>query len=271
MTPAPEYNLVNITRESSIARLTLNSDATRNALSILMMEEMISALDQLANDNEINIVILASSGNVFCAGHDLKELTAHRSDDDGGKAFFRRTMKLCSTLMQNIVRHPCPIIAEVQGTATAAGLQLVGSCDLAMASDEAKFCTPGVNIGLFCSTPMIALSRNVPRKKSMEMLLTGELIDAWTGKEYGIVNRVVPAQYLRQVTDKYAREIASKSSHTLKIGKEAFYNQLDMGLSDAYAYCAEVMTENMMSKDAEEGINAFLQKRDPVWTGNKND
>ena len=190
-------------------------------------------------------------------------MTAHRSDPDRGRAFFVETMAACSALMQAIVTHPKPVIAEVDGLATAAGLQLVASCDLAIASDRATFCTPGVNIGLFCSTPMVALSRNVSRKQAMEMLLTGETIDAATARDFGLVNRVVPPEYLTQIVTKYAQTIASKSPLTLKIGKEAFYRQAEMSLADAYRHASEVMVENMLARDAEEGIGAFLGKRDP--------
>jgi len=176
-------------------------------------------------------------------------------------------MAACSQLMQTIVRHPKPVIAEVAGLATAAGCQLVASCDLAIASSEATFCTPGVNIGLFCSTPMVALSRNVSRKQAMEMLLTGETIDATTAREFGLVNRVVPPEYLNQIVSKYAQTIASKSPLTLKIGKEAFYAQAEMGLSEAYEYASRVMVENMLAREAEEGIGAFIGKRKPEWKG----
>jgi enoyl-CoA hydratase/carnithine racemase len=191
----------------------------------------------------------------------------HRSDPDRGRAFFKDTMQRCSALMQTIVTHPKPVIAEVDGLATAAGCQLVASCDLAIASERASFGTPGVNIGLFCSTPMVALSRNASRKQAMEMLLTGETIDAKTARQFGLVNRVVPPEYLTQVVGKFAEAIASKSPLTLKIGKEAFYRQAEMSLADAYDYATEVMVENMLARDAEEGIGAFIEKRDPKWTG----
>jgi enoyl-CoA hydratase/carnithine racemase len=215
------------------------------------------------------VVILASAtpGKLFCAGHDLKELTVHRADEDRGRAFFARTMKLCAELMQTIVHLPVPVLAEVDGLATAPGCQLVASCDLAICTDTSAFCTPGVNIGLFCSTPMVALSRNVHRKQAMEMLLTGETIDASTAREFGLINRIVPREYLNQVVMKYAEVIASKSPLTVKIGKEAFYRQAEMSLEDAYEYTAGVMVENMMARDAEEGIGAFIAKRKPEWTG----
>jgi enoyl-CoA hydratase/carnithine racemase len=223
--------------------------------------------EQARADRAVRVVVLAASGKLFCAGHDLKEMTAHRADPDRGRAFFERAMGACSALMQSIVRNPKPVIAEVDGLATAAGCQLVASCDLAVASEEAAFCTPGVNIGLFCSTPMVALSRNVSRKHAMEMLLTGETIDAATAREFGLVNRVVPREYLAQAVMKYAGTIASKSPLTLKTGKEAFYRQAEMGLSEAYEYASHVMVENMMARDAQEGIGAFIERRSPQWTG----
>ena len=225
------------------------------------------ALLRAADDATVRVIVLGADGKVFCAGHDLKELTAHRADEDRGRAFFTQTMEQCSALMQAIVRHPKPVIVAVDGLATAAGLQLVASCDLAVASDKATFCTPGVNIGLFCSTPMVALSRNVGRKQAMEMLLTGETIDAATAREWGLVNRVVPREYLDQVVMKYAQAIAAKSPLTLRTGKEAFAQQAEMPLAEAYDYAARVMVENMMAVDAEEGIGAFLEKRDPHWRG----
>jgi enoyl-CoA hydratase/carnithine racemase len=232
-----------------------------------MMAALQQALEAAADNADVRVILLKSTGNVFCAGHDLKEMTGARGHDDRGRAYFTEVMQRCSRLMQTIVTHPRPVIAEVDGMATAAGLQLVASCDLAIASDKARFCTPGVNIGLFCSTPMVALSRNVSRKQAMEMLLTGEIIDAGTAREFGLVNRVVPADYLGQVTAKYAEAIAAKSPLTLKIGKEAFYRQAEMPLAEAYDHCAQVMVENMLARDAEEGIGAFIEKRAPTWTG----
>jgi enoyl-CoA hydratase/carnithine racemase len=213
----------------------------------------------------VRAVVLAADGPAFCAGHDLKELTARRSDADGGRAYFRHIMTACSAMMQQIVTLPQPVIACVQGTATAAGCQLVASCDLAIASSVAQFATPGVDIGLFCSTPMVALSRNVPRKVAMEMLLTGEMLPAERAAQMGLVNRTVAPGEERAAALSLARTVASKSSYTLKVGKEAFYRQLEMGLAEAYAYASEVMTENMMAHDAEEGICAFIEKRQPKW------
>ena len=252
--------------DQGILRLTL-ANPPANALSLATMAALKAELDRAREDSAVRVVVLGAHGKVFCAGHDLKELTAHRADADRGRAFYERTFAECSALMQAIVACPKPVIAEVDGLATAAGLQLVASCDLAIASHEASFCTPGVNIGLFCSTPMVALSRNVARKQAMEMLLTGETIDAATAREFGLINRVVPREYLTQVTSKYAQTIASKSPLTLKIGKEAFYAQAEMGLAEAYAYTARVMTDNMLARDAEEGIGAFVGKRKPQWSG----
>ncbi|WP_269930208.1 enoyl-CoA hydratase [Aminobacter sp. HY435] len=252
--------------DNGVLRLVL-ANPPANALSIEVMAALHSHLDSARNDAEVRVIVLAASGKVFCAGHDLKEMTAHRSDADRGRAFFELTMTRCAALMQAIVRHPKPVIAEVDGLATAAGLQLVASCDLAIASDQATFCTPGVNIGLFCSTPMVALSRNVSRKQAMEMLLTGETIDATSARDFGLVNRVVPREYLNHIVGKYTQTIVSKSPLTLKTGKEAFYAQAGMGLEEAYDYTARVMVENMMASDAEEGIGAFIEKREPHWKG----
>ncbi|WP_245566133.1 enoyl-CoA hydratase [Stappia stellulata] len=255
------------TRQGGVLTLTMNRPERKNSLSEEMMEALQSALDAARDDPEAGVIVLCSTGNVFCAGHDLKEMTAARDHADRGRAYYAEVMTRCAHLMQTIVTHPKPVIAEVDGVATAAGLQLVASCDLAISSEDARFCTPGVNIGLFCSTPMVALSRNVSRKQAMEMLLTGEIIDASTAREFGLVNRVVPQAYLKQVVAKYAGTIASKSPLTLKIGKEAFYRQAEMPLDEAYRHCAQVMVDNMMARDAEEGIGAFIEKREPVWTG----
>jgi enoyl-CoA hydratase/carnithine racemase len=252
-------------RDGDIAVLTLNRPQARNSLSEALLTALTQSLTDIAADKSVRAVVLAANGPGFCAGHDLKELTARRSDADGGRAYFRQIMTTCSTMMQKIVTLPQPVIAAVQGIATAAGCQLVASCDLAIASSAAKFATPGVDIGLFCSTPMVALSRNVPRKQAMEMLLTGNMVEAERAVQIGLVNRVVAAGEERQAALALAREIASKSTYTIKIGKEAFYRQLEMNLSDAYAYASEVMTENMMARDAEEGICAFIDKRKPTW------
>lgn len=257
---------ISVALDQGILKITL-ANPPANALSLEVMAALADELERARDDAAVRVVILAASGKVFCAGHDLKEMTAHRADPDLGRAFFERTMTACSSLMQVIIGLPKPVIAEVDGLATAAGLQLVASCDLAIASNEATFCTPGVNIGLFCSTPMVALSRNASRKQAMEMLLTGETIDATTAREFGIVNRVVPREYLNQIVTKYAQTIASKSPLTLKIGKEAFYRQAEMPLAEAYDYAARVMVENMLARDAEEGIGAFIGKRSPEWKG----
>ena len=252
-------------RDGEIALLVLNRPHPRNSLSEALLVALSAALTEIKDDKSVRAVVLAANGPGFCAGHDLKELTARRADADGGRAYFRHIMTTCSAMMQKIVTLPQPVIAAVQGPASAAGCQLVASCDLAIASEAAKFATPGVDIGLFCSTPMVALSRNVSRKHAMEMLLTGDMVEARRAGEIGLVNRVVPAGEERAAAIALARQIASKSSYTLKVGKEAFYRQLDLPLAEAYAYASEVMTENMMARDAEEGICAFIEKRDPKW------
>ncbi|KAA0076073.1 enoyl-CoA hydratase [Tardiphaga sp. P9-11] len=249
----------------NIGVLTLNRPAARNSLSEGLIGELHAALDDIAQDNAVRAVVIAANGSVFSAGHDLKELTARRADADRGRAYFAHMMAICSSMMQAVVRLPKPVIAAVQGVATAAGCQLVASCDLAIASDHATFATPGVDIGLFCSTPMVALSRNVTRKQAMEMLLTGEPISAERAREIGLVNRVVSADTERDAAIALAQQVARKSAHTVRIGKEAFYRQAEMNLADAYRFAAEVMTENMMARDAEEGIGAFIAKREPKW------
>jgi enoyl-CoA hydratase/carnithine racemase len=250
---------------AGIAVLALNRPHARNSLSEAMLQALGEALTAIAHDRAVRAVVLAANGPAFSAGHDLKELNARRADADRGRAYFKHIMTLCSTVMQQIVMLPQPVIAAVQATATAAGCQLVASCDLAVASRAAKFATPGVNIGLFCSTPMVALSRNVPRKHAMEMLLTGELIAAEDAARIGLINHVVEPGSEREEAIKLARKITAKSALTLKIGKEAFYRQLEMPLADAYKYASEVMVENMLARDAEEGISAFIEKRQPKW------
>jgi enoyl-CoA hydratase/carnithine racemase len=249
----------------SIAVLTLNRPASRNSLSEAMIGELHAALDDIRDDASVRAVVIAANGPAFSAGHDMKELTARRSDPDRGRAYFVQMMSACSAMMQAIVHLPKPVVAAVQAIATAAGCQLVASCDLAVASEAASFATPGVDIGLFCSTPMVALSRNVPRKQAMEMLLTGEPIPAATARDIGLINRVVAAGTERDAAIELAQKIALKSAYTVKLGKAAFYRQAEMSLSDAYRYAAEVMTENMMARDAEEGIGAFIDKRQPKW------
>jgi enoyl-CoA hydratase/carnithine racemase len=248
--------------QDGVATLTLNRPQARNALSMALMGELLGAFGDLAREPEVKVVILAGSGPGFCAGHDLKELRSQPKREIHHAVFQR-----CSELMQAIVALPKPVIAQVHGIATAAGCQLVATCDLAVAAEEARFATPGVNIGLFCSTPMVALSRAVPRKQAMEMLLTGDLVPAARALEIGLINRVVPASDLQTATFALARQIAGKSPLTLKIGKEAFYRQAEMGLAQAYDFASEVMTRNMMAADAAEGIDAFLAKRPPVWRG----
>ena len=247
-------------RAGGVRRLTLNRPEARNALSIGLMTALLEALGRAAADPEARIVVIAGAGPAFCAGHDLRELRA-----DPRREAYQRIFALCSELMLAIVRLPKPVIAEVHGVATAAGCQLVATCDLVVAAEEARFATPGVNIGLFCSTPMVALSRAVGRKAAMEMLLTGKLIDAMTARSLGLVNRVVPKAGLRDAVDGLARQIAGKSALIVKIGKEAFYRQAELDLAGAYRYAAEVMTTNMLARDAGEGIDAFLAKRAPVW------
>jgi enoyl-CoA hydratase/carnithine racemase len=248
-----------------VAVLTLNRPEARNSLCEELLAALSHALAAIAADRSVRVVVLAANGPAFCAGHDLKELTTHRSAPDRGREHFRHVMDSCSAMMQAIVRLPKPVIAAVGGTATAAGCQLVASCDLAVASTAASFATPGVDIGLFCSTPMVALSRNVAPKHAMEMLLTGEAVSAEEARRIGLINRVVPAGREREEAMALAREIASKSALTVKIGKEAFYRQLEMNLADAYAYAARTMVENMLARDAEEGIGAFIEKRSPQW------
>jgi enoyl-CoA hydratase/carnithine racemase len=256
---------IEIERRGGVLVLTLARPERRNSLSEAMIAALQEALDRAVEDARVRSVVIAAKGSAFCAGHDLKELTAHRRDADGGVAYFELLMRQCAKLMRAIVRCPKPVIAAVQGTAQAAGCQLVATCDLAVAAEEATFCTPGVNIGLFCSTPMVALSRNVSRKRAMEMLLLGELLPARHAAEYGLVNRVVPAGRLMHEAMALADAIASKPAATLAIGKEAFYRQIEMGLGEAYDYAAGVMVQNMMHAESEEGIGAFLEKRTPVW------
>jgi len=243
-----------------VATLTLNRPQVRNALSQHLMERLIAELDATAADAAVRVVVIAGAGPAFSAGHDLREV---RSNTD--EAFYRTLFATCSTLMLKITHLPKPVIARVHGAAFAAGCQLVASCDLAVASETATFSTPGVNIGLFCSTPMVAVSRKIGRKPMMEMLLLGDPIGAAEAQRLGLVNRSVPADKLDETVAAFARKIAGRSALTLRIGKEAFYRQADMRLEDAYAYCSEVMTRNMMAEDAAEGIDAFLEKRPPSW------
>ncbi|TLP43430.1 MULTISPECIES: enoyl-CoA hydratase [Cohaesibacter] len=265
---APEAAVL-VEQIGSIRRLIMNRPESRNALSEEMMHALSDEIEHANNDRQTHVIVLAANGPVFCSGHNLKEMTARRSDRDGGRHYYSLIMRTCAALMQSIINTPKIVIAEVQGMATAAGTQLVATCDLAICVNEANFCTPGVNIGLFCSTPMVALTRAVPRKQAMEMLVTGEQIDAHTAKAYGLVNRVVPKDYLRLVVDKYAMEIAAKSQTALKFGKETFYRQADMNVADAYDLASLVMAENMLAGDAKEGISAFLEKRKADWPDSK--
>jgi enoyl-CoA hydratase/carnithine racemase len=259
MTPCP---LLLRHDDGAIATITLNRPASRNALSLGLMEALDAELAAIAADRTIHVVVLAANGPAFCAGHDMREMRGTPT-----REAYEQVFALCSRLMQHIVALPKPVIARVHGAASAAGCQLVATCDLAIAGASARFATPGVNIGLFCSTPMVALSRAVGRKAAMEMLLTGDLIDADRARDIGLVNRVVPDAELTEATNALARQIASKSPLTLAIGKEAFYRQAELGLADAYAMTSEVMTRNMLADDAAEGIDAFLEKRVPVWSG----
>ena len=251
--------------EDGIYRLTLNNPVNHNVLSEKMMSNMQDALEESINNKKIRVVIISAEGSTSSAGHDLKELTKGRQNSDKGKSYFKTIMKNCSKLMQTIVNNPKPIIAEINGVATAAGCQLVASCDLAYASSLSKFATPGVNIGLFCSTPMVAVSRNISNKHSMEMLLAGDLISADEAETIGLINKSIAAPLLKAKTLEIAKKISKKSALTLKIGKEAFYKQINMNLSDAYDYASNVMVENMLKLDAEEGIEAFINKRKPNW------
>ena len=247
--------------KKGILRLTLNDPKNKNALSTQMMESLISAIENASIDNGIRVIIIASQGNVFCSGHNLKEIKKLSKDKENKKSDLNDLFKLCSSLMQLIVQSPKPVIAEVDGVATAAGCQLVASCDLAISSESAKFATPGVNIGLFCSTPMVALTRSISKKNSMKMLLTGEMIDAIEAKSISLINDCVTKEKLSESVLLLAEKISKKSQSVLKIGKEAFHKQAQLSLEDAYDYTSKVMTQNMMMEDAEEGINSFIKNR----------
>ena len=253
-------------RLGSVLRLTLQNPPA-NALSLELMESLRSELEVAGADDAVRVIILAAGGKLFSAGHDLKEMTSHRTDADFGRAFFEQTFALCARLMQSIVDHPKPVIAEVDGIATAAGCQLVASCDLAFASDRSRFGVNGIDVGLFCATPAVALTRTVSRKRAMEMLLSGEMIDAAKALEIGLVNRIVPAESLVGTAEDYARTIAAKSPIAVKLGKAAVYKQFGLGLADAYEHASRVMVENMLTADAVEGISAFFEKREPNWRG----
>jgi enoyl-CoA hydratase/carnithine racemase len=258
--------VLGIERNGPIAILTLDRPQARNALSEALLSGLGNALTVIGEDRSIRAVVLAANGPAFCAGHDLKELTARRTDADAGRAYFTQIMEACSAVMQMIVRLPQPVIAAVEGVATAAGCQLVASCDLAVASDAARFATPGVDIGLFCSTPMVALSRNIGRKAAMAMLLTGAPVAADEARRLGLVNRVVAAGKARAEALVVAETIAAKPAAVIKLGKEAFYRQAEMDLAGAYVFASQVMVENMLAADSAEGICAFLDKRTPQWT-----
>lgn len=251
--------------DAGVCTLTLNRPGARNALSDELLAALEAGLSRAVQDSAVRVIVLAANGPAFSAGHDLKEMVPHWADGDGGEAYFAGLLGRCARVMQSIVRCPKPVIAQVQGIATAAGCQLVASCDLAIAGESARFATPGVNIGLFCSTPMVALSRNVARKHAMEMLLTGDMISASRAAEMGLVNRVVPDAELGDAVMAIARHVASRSAVSIRIGKEAFYRQLEQGLTDAYAFASGVMTRNMLEEEAREGIGAFLDKRPPRW------
>jgi enoyl-CoA hydratase/carnithine racemase len=265
--PLPAQSSAVLLREDKdgIATLTLNRPEARNALSEALLAALIGEFDAIAQDRAVRAVIVAGNGPAFSAGHDLKEMTAHRNEPDRGRAYFAALFEKCAGMMQQIVHLPQPVIASVHGAATAAGCQLAASCDLVVASEAARFATPGVQIGLFCSSPMVALSRKVASNHAMEMLLTGEMIPAKRAYEMGLVNRVVATGREREEATKLAQAMAAKSAYVQKIGKEAFYRQRDMNLTDAYKYGAKVMAENMMARDAEEGILAFIEKREPKW------
>jgi len=251
--------------QTGILRLILDDQKNKNALSENMMTQLKNNLVDASSDDSVKVIVIAAVGDVFCSGHNLKDITEARNNEDDGKEYFLDLFNLCSSLMQMITTCSKPVIAEIDGVATAAGCQLVASCDLAIASDSSKFATPGVNIGLFCSTPMVALSRNVSRKDALKMLLTGDMIDAAEAKRISLINDHVSAKNLHDAAMSIANKIASKSISTLRIGKEAFYKQHDMSLADAYDFTSKVMTENSLTDDAKEGIASFLEKRDPVW------
>ena len=260
-----ENILIKEKSERGILRLTMNNSDQKNPLSEIMMSLLTNEIKRASSDKSVRVIVLAATGNVFSSGHDLKEITTARESEDNGEVYFKKLFDYCSSLMQLIVNTPQPVIAEIDGVATAAGCQLVASCDLAIASHESKFATPGVNLGLFCSTPMVALSRNVNKKNAMEMLLTGDFINAVKAQEIGLINNTVSKEELTLEVNKLAEKIASKSTMTVATGKKAFYAQAEMDLSKAYKYTSKTMTDNLLKHDAKEGINAFIEKRLPVW------
>jgi enoyl-CoA hydratase/carnithine racemase len=261
---APEPLLLRADADG-VATLTLNRPAARNSLSLAMLQSLQAALAEIARNESVRCLVLAAAGPVYCAGHDLRELTAHRADPDGGRGFFEECMARCAAVMQAVVALPQPVIAAVQGVATAAGCQLAASCDLVVASETAHFCTPGVDIGLFCSTPAVALTRAIGPKPAMEMLLTGEMIDAEEARRLGLVNRVVPPVWLMEEAQALGERIASRSTIAVQMGKRTVRTQQGMELEKAYAHCAAAMVENLLAEDAAEGIDAFLGKRTPTW------
>ena len=264
MSANPQVSEQLVLREDreGICTLTLNRPKARNALSVALMDALQKELDEIRDNKSVRVVVLGANGPAFCAGHDLKEMRANPE-----RPFYDALFNQCSRLMTSIVKLPQPVIARIHGIATAAGCQLVATCDLAVAAESVRFATPGVNIGLFCSTPMVALSRAVGRKHAMEMLLTGDMVEAQRAYEMGLINRVVADESLDTSVNELANKMAAKSPLTLAIGKEAFYSQAEMKLDAAYTYCSEVMTRNMMARDAEEGIDAFINKRQPTWRG----
>ena len=249
----------------AVTRLVMNAPERLNALSDEMLAALHTSLDEIANDRSIRAVIISGNGKAFCAGHDLKQMTAGRQAEDGGRAYFKDLFDRCAAMMARVQSLPQPVIAQVHGIATAAGCQLVATCDLAIAAQGTKFGVNGVNIGLFCSTPMVALSRNIGRKQAFEMLTTGAFIEAERAGTLGLINRVVAAEALENEAIALAKTVASKLGTAVKIGKKAFYNQIEMNVADAYAYTGDVMVENMLDRDTSEGIAAFLDKRDPTW------
>ncbi len=260
--------ILRVQKTDRVLRLTLDDPHSRNSMSDAMLANLTQALENAEADHSIAVVVIAGEGPAFCSGHNLKELTAHRIDSDGGASYFENIFSRCAKLMMQIAQHRCAVIAEVAGLASAAGCQLVATCDLAYASTVARFCTPGVNIGLFCSTPMTALSRAIGQKHALEMLLTGDVYDANFAHRVGLVNNVIEPQELPQFVQAVAEKIASKSAHAIGFGKKLFNAQLNLGLTDAYSACSKVMVANMLDGDATEGIGAFLEKRLPHW---KND
>ncbi len=251
--------------DNGILRLILDDEENKNALSERMMEELINIFSKASSDESTRVIVIAATGKVFCSGHNLKEINEARKLENGGESYYFELFKTCSFLMQSIVNCSKPVIAEVNGIATAAGCQLLASCDLAISSNSSKFATPGVNIGLFCSTPMVALSRNVSKKDAMKMLLTGDMISAREAKEISLINQNVPDELLTKSVMDLAKKIAKKSSLVIQTGKKSFYKQIELNLSDAYEYTSKIMAENILKDDAKEGINAFLEKRDPYW------